>query len=220
MYNVDVIEGPSKQDVVDALPQDGIHREVMETFPTCLVEPVPGAAQKLSDAERKAGVTWGVNAVGATHTSLTGKGVKVSCLCDMMHSPSIPPCHARPCLCHSSACHVGDAPYCGDHIAQCCNGPSFVSRCVQVAVLDTGLDEQYRTHPAFAGITVIGKNFTTKDVSVHLCCPLASRQGLHMSNCMVASAGFSLCRTSSCWVMLHAPSGTHATSYKVRQHVC
>jgi hypothetical protein len=120
VYNVDVVEGPSKQDVVNALPQDGIHREVMETFPTCLVKPVPGAAQKLSDAERKAGVTWGVNAVGATHTSLTGKGVKVSWLCahacSMMDIPSVPPCHAMPCIVDVAQAPVMLAvgPYCDD----------------------------------------------------------------------------------------------------------
>jgi hypothetical protein len=85
VYNVAVVEGDSDLDVLKALPDDGTDQEILEMFPTCLVEPVPGAASKLANAERKAGVTWGVDAVGATHTSLTGVGVKVSSLCGMMY---------------------------------------------------------------------------------------------------------------------------------------
>jgi hypothetical protein len=72
-----------------------------------------------------------------------------------------------------------------------CNGTSCVSPCFQVAVLDTGLDEHYKTNPAFEGITVVGRNFTTKDVfvdgectevidvSVRMCYPFVSRLGSH-----------------------------------------
>jgi hypothetical protein len=35
---------------------------------------------------------------------------------------------------------------------------------LQVAVLDTGLDKDYMDHPAFKGITVTARNFTTEDV--------------------------------------------------------
>jgi hypothetical protein len=73
-----VVEGASKLDVLKALALNDTDQEVMEMFPTCLVEPVPGTPRGLADAERKAGVTWGVDAVRATHTTLTGAGVKVS----------------------------------------------------------------------------------------------------------------------------------------------
>jgi hypothetical protein len=88
-YKIKVLEGASKQDVLKALPGNVTDQDlVLEVFPTRLVEPEPGA-RRLARAEREAGVTWGVDAVGATHTSLTGAGVKVSCPCDMMYGPSV-----------------------------------------------------------------------------------------------------------------------------------
>jgi hypothetical protein len=38
-------------------------------------------------------------------------------------------------------------------------------RRLQVAVLDTGIDKDYKSHPAFRGINVTARNFTTPDVS-------------------------------------------------------
>jgi hypothetical protein len=37
---------------------------------------------------------------------------------------------------------------------------------LQVALLDTGLDINYQRHPAFQGVNVVFKNFTTGDVSI------------------------------------------------------
>jgi hypothetical protein len=61
--------------------------------------------------------------------------------------------------------------------AHCLIGPHCVFPCLQVAVLDTGLHEQYKDHCAFAGLTVVGKNFTTNDVSLHKWHPFASWPG-------------------------------------------
>lgn len=41
---------------------------------------------------------------------------------------------------------------------------AILALCLQVALLDTGLDKEYLKHPAFAGVTITAKNFTTSDV--------------------------------------------------------
>jgi hypothetical protein len=49
-----------------------------DVMPVCLIKPVAGEAATITEEELQAKVTWGVQAVKATGTSLTGAGVKVS----------------------------------------------------------------------------------------------------------------------------------------------
>jgi hypothetical protein len=50
-------------------------------MPVCLIRPVADAAPGIAEEELQAKVTWGVRAVKATGTKLTGAGVKVSTQC-------------------------------------------------------------------------------------------------------------------------------------------
>lgn len=64
---------------------------VEEVFPTCLIEPVTqeAAGTGIPAEEQQAHVTWGVEAVRAPLTNLTGAGVKVS-FCILHYKPCEP----------------------------------------------------------------------------------------------------------------------------------
>ena len=110
--HVTVGTGSEVRAIIQDLPPSevrGLQRDdnvlvAAEPMPLLMIEPVASSIQ-MTAAPAEMGIAWGIEAVGASTSPFTGKGVTV-------------------------------------------------------AVLDTGIDQN---HPAFSGVEIIGRNFTSGD---------------------------------------------------------